>query len=123
MSPTKTYYFEIAPDVGLDPQGNPEPAVEVGFNVLTPTVVAGEKVNIEQRVSVPAIPGTRIFATEDWVHAMALRQIPTLVEIDPPSKAQVDRSQRDTEAARNDAGTHVDPEEAAAASAPAEEAN
>lgn len=113
------HYFQIADGVGIDPGGNPEPAVEVGIALAVPTVVDGELVNLEQRVSVSPIKDSRIFVTDDPLVADGLRGIPTLVEIDEPNKAAISSSVKETQASREAAGTHVTAEETAAADAAA----
>lgn len=98
-------YFELDEAIGLDPDGNPEPIHEVGLAVNIPTVKDGEIVAVASRVTVNAIPGTRILKVDDPIVAGALAGSGQYREVDPPKKADLDRQRKDTTDAREAAGT------------------
>lgn len=106
-----TAYFTLADDVGLDPDGNPEPLVEIGVTIAVPNMVAGEIVDRAERVTLKPIAGTRIVKIDDQLIASALRNVPSLVETDPPKQRDLAVSRDAVADAREHAGTHTDPQE------------
>lgn len=113
-------YFELDPSVGLDPKGAPQPLVEVGVAILTYTVVDGEPVPIVgPSIKLTPYEGTRIVCTDD--PRVATELLAThWSEIDKPTKAVIKRHHEMIRPGLADVGTHVSPEEAAAAAAPSD---
>lgn len=106
--PDTTRYFECNFDHDRLDDGTLPPAVTVGTIVLKPVQVRKGVVEMRpERVEVPAIPGTRIFATGDPVVAQVLAQTPDLREIDKPSpkllKQQRQQSRNAADVAANTA--------------------
>jgi hypothetical protein len=93
-------YFEINDDVGIDADGNKEPAVEIGLSVSTPVMKGQELVAVEERTVIQPIAGTRIYKTDDESVADILAGAGTVHEIDPPKKADLDRQRSDTQDSR-----------------------
>ena len=88
-------YLQINDDVGLDAEGNPEPAVAIGVAVTVPTMKDGEVVDVAQRVSVPPIAGTRIFKIDDPVIFSACLAHGGLHEVDPPNKRTLEKARKE----------------------------
>lgn len=98
-------HFRLLDHLGLDSEGNPEPIHEVGLAVAIPTIRGGEIVDIEERVTVKAAPGTRVIKTDDPLVAGALLGSGQFEEIDPPSSAQLKKERKQTQDAREGATT------------------
>lgn len=98
-------YLELNDDVGLDADGNPEPIHEIGIAVNIPTIKDGELVDIAQRTTVTAIPGTRIVKTSDPMIVGALLGSGQYHETEPPSKTDLSKARKDTQDAKEAAGT------------------
>lgn len=94
-------YFELAPWVGIDPDGCPQPATSFGVSYLGSSTMVGREIVdqvIEDRIA-PAdalgplrariIPDTRFIEVADPVLAVAVQQTPGLVEIDQPTSKQI----------------------------------
>jgi hypothetical protein len=79
-------WFELAPHVGVNPDGSPQPLVEEGMRILTETKNARGQWVPEVRVVRlrPAIPGSRIVQTDDEAVAALLSVAEKWREIDPP---------------------------------------
>jgi hypothetical protein len=104
-------YFAINDDVGLDADGNPEPAVTVAVMANVPSMRDGQVVEIAHHFDVAPIAGTRIFKVSDPMVAAQLATVPSLHEIDAPKKTDLSKSREAVQDAKEHAGTHVDPEE------------
>lgn len=110
-------YFELPDHIGLDPEGNPAQAQEIGLGLQVTNVrmvtdpgnptkqVVVEEARPE-RVVVKPILGTRMFKTDNTLIAGALGDL-GLVEIDPPTTKQVDTGRKSTQDAREKSGTHT----------------
>lgn len=98
-------YLELNDDVGVDADGNLEPIHEIGVAVNIPTIKNGELVDIAQRTTVNAIPGTRIVKTNDPAIVSALLGSGQYHETDAPSKTDLSKARKDTTDAREAAGT------------------
>lgn len=116
-----TRYFEVNDDVGLDPEGNPEPFVGIGVSIPTVTMgPGGEPVpNTTNGFLTSVGDGARIVKTDDPRVAHQLLESGLLHEVDPPTKTELTKAEKVVKEAKEKQGTHVDPEEAAASDAPA----
>lgn len=103
-------YFELNDDVGIDPDGNPQPLHEIGLSVLVETMQAGEVVAVPAREVLKPIPGTRIFKTDDPRVVAAILGSGLVHETTQPNDAQLRKGRDITQDARNSSGTHADPE-------------
>lgn len=105
-------YFTLADNVGLDPDGNPEPLVAIGLTIVVPSMVNGKLVeDTPQRVELKPIAGTRVVKVDDPIVATGLRNIDSVVECDPPTQQDLTKSREAVTDAREHAGTHTDTEE------------
>ena len=84
-------WFQVAFDHDRNPDGGLPPAPLIGLSVQRPVMIAGQVHTPPERIELKAVPGTRLFQTTDPVIAAALEQLPTLVEIDPPSQQQLNK--------------------------------
>lgn len=105
------FYFEINDDVGLDPDGNPQPGVTASVSIPIPRMEKGEVIEVPTTFTVKAIAGTRTFKTDDPMVANGLGQLGTLHPVDPPTRKDLAQERKVTAEARENAGTHTDPEE------------
>jgi hypothetical protein len=103
-------HFRLLDHIGLDAAGNPEPIHEVGLAVLIPTMKGGEIVDVPERITLNAAPGTRVLKTDDPRVASALLSSGQYEEIDPPSKRELAKERAVTQDARE--GTEKDGEQA-----------
>jgi enoyl-CoA hydratase/carnithine racemase len=120
--PNSERYFELLDHVGLDPQGNPAQAAEIGLGLQITNVRMvpdpgnpAKQIVVEEsrpeRVVVKPIPGTRMFKTGNPLIASALQDLGLLQEVDPPDTRTVDRARKTTQDAREKSGTHTEPGE------------
>jgi hypothetical protein len=93
-------HFRLLDHVGLDADGNPEPIHEIGLAVLTPTMKDGEIVDVSERITLKAAPGTRVVKTDDPRVAGGLLACGLLEEIDPPTKRELAKERAATQDAR-----------------------
>lgn len=90
-------FFKVLDHVGLDPDGNLEPLVEVGVTVPRVTTDDGEPVQLDDRVILkPLDEGGRIFATDDPIIAEGLNATGLVEEISQPTKAQIEKDKQNT---------------------------
>lgn len=116
-------YFKFSDELGLDPEGNPEPFVGVGVAIPIVTMGAnGEPVPSTANGFLESIgDGARIVKTDDYRVANQLLDSGHYEEVEPPSKTALNKAEKTVRDAREKQGTHVDSEEAAAADAPSKQ--
>lgn len=82
-------WFELAPHVGVDPDGSPQPFVEEGIRLMTEERNEhGQWVPTQLVYRLrPAIPGSRVIAIDEQQHpalAAVIAEAHRWNEIDPP---------------------------------------
>jgi hypothetical protein len=94
-------WFELAPHVGVNPDGSPQPFVEEGMRLMTEVKSPDGKWHYDQRVVklLPAIQGSRITCTGDAAVAACLEASGRWHEIDMP-KALRPRRPRESRSPR-----------------------
>lgn len=122
----KPRYFQVSDHVGVNPDGSLEPAVVIGLGiqVVKPIMVndpdnPAKQIVVEEvrteRVDITPIDGTRIYEVANPLVAQGLVDHcvtnGVLVEIEPPTKAELRRARELTTDARETAGTHTEPDE------------
>jgi hypothetical protein len=93
-------HFRLLDHIGLDADGNPQPIHEVGLAVLTPTMKDGEVVDVSERITLNAAPGTRVQKTSDPRVAEALLASGQYEETEAPSKRDLAKERAATQDAR-----------------------
>ena len=116
-------YLQLREHIGLTAGGNPEPLVTIGLTATVPRMRNGEIVDdphrheIKAAEKIPAgegariMPDTRIVEASDPVIADLLLSTGNWEEIDPPSKREQQHQRGEARAAKQEAGTHADPED------------
>lgn len=94
-------WFELAPHVGVNEDGSPQPLVEEGFRLMTQEKQPNGQWATNERVVRlrPAIPGSRIVQTADAAIAAVLEAAEKWREIDPP-KSMRPRRARESQSPR-----------------------
>lgn len=105
-------HFRLLDHIGLDADGNPQPIHEIGLSVLTPTMKDGEIVDVAERITLNAAPGTRIVKTADPRVADGLLASGQYEEVDPPSKRDLAKERAATQDARDGTDNNEDGEKA-----------
>lgn len=120
--PESTRYFELRDHVGVTADGNPEPIAEIGVALAVPIMRGGEVVGEQQRhviAQAPSLkegmlarvlPGTRLIEASDPRVCDVLLQSELVKEVDPPSKKAEQHQRGEARAAKQEAGTHSDPD-------------
>lgn len=108
-------YFELNDDVGIEPElipdgdggskknpkaGELQPIQEVGVVAAVPRMEGKELVEDVVRVTVKAIPGTRILKVDEPAIAQAIQESGQYHEIEAPSEKDLKSARKDTESAR-----------------------
>lgn len=124
--PETARYFKVPDHVGLDADGNPEPAHEIGLGMQVTDVEMvddplnpGRQIVTEvvrpETVTLKPIPGTRLFKVAEPLVAEALAVYAAstgiVEEVEPPTKRDLDKDRKATQDAREHAGTHTEPGE------------
>src|SRR5581483_6018548 len=107
---SKLRYFELLDNIGVDNAGNLEPLVhaghQVGVPVLTPlgmteevhTVILEPADHLGREANARVIPDTRIVEVRDPIAAAAIAGSGAYREIDKPTKAHIEKAQKETAA-------------------------
>lgn len=104
-------YLQINDDVGIDGDGNPEPAVGITLNIPVPVLNQDGTVTVlREGVTLDPIPGTRTFKVDNDAAFQVALESGSVHEIDPPKQKTLKKERDEVQDSKERAASTPDPD-------------